>query len=217
MLQEDAQDALDAHVRPFRALGDQIIGLDVVGVRSNIFSLGRDLRQPVVIEDHGALSSSWALAIVNFLTRGSVMTVADALRFQGAQLTAQQARSLDLCRPLYTLRPGEHIRIDPTPWQYGIASWYGPGFHGRLAASGEIYNMYDLTAAHRTLPLQTLVRVISRTSGRSVIVRISDRGPYIAGRNIDLSYRAKQELGMEGLAAVYLEVIDPRALLVSCR
>src|SRR5918995_7022236 len=69
----------------------------------------------------------------------------------------------------------------------GTASWYGPGFHGRTTANGERYNMYELTAAHRSLPFGTKVRVTNRMNGKSVVVRINDRGPYGGGRVIDLS------------------------------
>ncbi len=80
--------------------------------------------------------------------------------------------------------------------QVGIASWYGPGFHGSRTASGEIYNMYKLTAAHKTLPLGTYVKVINLENGRSVVVKINDRGPFVKGRIIDLSYAAAKKLGM---------------------
>ncbi len=80
--------------------------------------------------------------------------------------------------------------------RYGIASWYGPGFQGRRTASGEIYNMYKLTAAHKTLPLGTYVKVVNLKNGRSVIVKVNDRGPFIPGRIIDLSYEAAKRIGM---------------------
>jgi len=89
----------------------------------------------------------------------------------------------------------------------GIASWYGHPYHGRRAASGEIYNMYDMTAAHRTLPFGTMVRVHDLENGRDVTVRINDRGPFVEGRIIDLSYAAAQSMGMPGLAKVRLEIL----------
>ena len=94
-------------------------------------------------------------------------------------------------------------------YEVGIASWYGPGFHGKRTANGEIYDMYALTAAHKTLPFGTIVRVVDLDTGRSVVVRINDRGPFIKGRIIDLSYRAAQELGMvkKGLAKVGLKIV----------
>ena len=89
----------------------------------------------------------------------------------------------------------------------GIASWYGHPYHGRRAASGEIYNMYDMTAAHRTLPFGTQVRVHDLENGRDVDVRINDRGPFVEGRIIDLSYAAAQAMGMPGIARVRLEIL----------
>ena len=86
--------------------------------------------------------------------------------------------------------------------QSGVASWYGPRFHGRKTASGERFNQNDLTAAHRFLPFGTKVRVVDQTTGRSVIVRINDRGPYGHGRVIDLSKASAEALGLRGLARV---------------
>jgi len=93
--------------------------------------------------------------------------------------------------------------------QIGIASWYGPKFHGRKTASGEIYNMYDYTAAHKTLPLNTYVKVINLENGKSVVVRINDRGPFVKNRIIDLSYVAARKLGMikKGTAKVKIIVL----------
>lgn len=96
--------------------------------------------------------------------------------------------------------------------QEGVASWYGPGFHGRKTANGERFNTYDLTAAHKTLPFNTIVRVINLSNDKSVIVRINDRGPFSKGRIIDLSKAAKEEIGMGGLADVRIEVITPEEL-----
>lgn len=80
--------------------------------------------------------------------------------------------------------------------QRGIASWYGRKFHGRKTSNGEIYDMYAVTAAHKTLPLGVYVRVTHLQNGRSIVVRINDRGPFVAGRIIDLSYSAAKELGI---------------------
>lgn len=91
----------------------------------------------------------------------------------------------------------------------GVASWYGEQFHGKLAANGEIFNMDALTAAHRTLPLGSMVRVVNLVNGKHVRVRINDRGPYVNGRILDLSYAAAAQLGMVdgGLSVIQLEVI----------
>jgi len=95
------------------------------------------------------------------------------------------------------------------PYQVGTASWYGDYFEGRPTASGEPFNMYDMTAAHLTLPLGTLVRVTNLRNHRSVIVRINDRGPYVDGRIVDLSYNAARVLrfDQQGLQRVRLDVV----------
>lgn len=92
----------------------------------------------------------------------------------------------------------------------GLASWYGPGFHGAQTASGEYFNQNDMTAAHRTLPFGTKVRVTNVNNGRSVVVRINDRGPFSGGRVIDLSAAAAQAIGMisSGVAPVQIEVLS---------
>lgn len=91
-----------------------------------------------------------------------------------------------------------------------LASWYGPRFQGRTTASGERFDMNGLTAAHRTLPLGTQVRVRNLENGRSVVVRINDRGPYVKGRGIDLSYAAARELRMveDGEAPVEITEVN---------
>ena len=82
--------------------------------------------------------------------------------------------------------------------QDGIASWYGKDFHGKKTANGEIYDMYAMTAAHKTLPINTWVQVTNISNNRKIIVRVNDRGPFVAGRIIDLSYTAAQKLDMVG-------------------
>ena len=91
----------------------------------------------------------------------------------------------------------------------GIASWYGPNFDGKKTANGETFDMYALTAAHRTIPFNSLVKVTNLKNGKSVVVRINDRGPYNQGRIIDLSYKAALDLGITstGSAEVQLEVM----------
>jgi len=95
--------------------------------------------------------------------------------------------------------------------QFGMASWYGPSFHGKLSASGEPYDMWALTAAHRTLPFGTWVEVTRVETGKRVTVRINDRGPFIKDRIIDLSYGAARELAMigKGTADVRLTIVSP--------
>jgi rare lipoprotein A len=90
-----------------------------------------------------------------------------------------------------------------------VASWYGPRFHGKRTASGEVYNQYELTAAHRTLPFGTRVRVTNTINNKSTVVRINDRGPYIPGRGLDISYGAAKEIGLleAGIARVKIEIL----------
>jgi rare lipoprotein A len=96
---------------------------------------------------------------------------------------------------------------DDVPWrEQGVASWYGTKFHGRRTASGELFSMYGLTAAHRTLPIPSYARVRHMKTGKSVIVRINDRGPFHASRVIDLSYAAAVKLGMASAGNAQVEV-----------
>ena len=97
------------------------------------------------------------------------------------------------------------------PYQVGTASWYGRYFHGRETASGERYNMYRFTAAHRRLPLGTLVRVTNLENGETVIVRVNDRGPVPRSRIIDLSYGAARMIGLSGagIGPVRLDILEP--------
>ncbi len=92
----------------------------------------------------------------------------------------------------------------------GVASWYGKKFHGRRTSSGEIYDMHALSAAHKTLPLPTWVRVTNLTNGRTLVVKVNDRGPFVDNRIIDLSYAAARELDMiqAGTGLVEVETID---------
>jgi peptidoglycan lytic transglycosylase len=98
------------------------------------------------------------------------------------------------------------------PYQVGTASWYGQYFVGKPTASGEDYDMYDMTAAHPTLPLGSYVRVTNLHNGRAVVVKVNDRGPIVPGRIIDLSYGAAQALQFEqrGLQKVRLDLVKPR-------
>jgi rare lipoprotein A len=104
-----------------------------------------------------------------------------------------------------------HTKPKPQAFQVGTASWYGADFDGRATASGEPYNMYDLTAAHPTLPLGSWVRVTNLHNGRAVNVRINDRGPIIPGRIIDLSFGAARAWSFrsKGLQRVRLDRVQP--------
>ena len=96
------------------------------------------------------------------------------------------------------------------PYETGIASWYGEDYHGSTTANGETYDMESLTAAHRTLPFNTMVRVINREDGSAVTVRINNRGPFVEGRVIDLSRRGAREIGIieRGLVEVDLYIMS---------
>ncbi len=123
---------------------------------------------------------------------------------------------LQACSP-----PGLHRGSDPQAQQQelqdfqdhqqeGLASWYGPNFHGQATASGEIYNMYELSAAHRILPLGSKARVTNLENDKSITVRINERGPFVQGRILDLAYAAARELEMikSGTGRVRLKVLD---------
>ncbi len=108
---------------------------------------------------------------------------------------------------------GKRYWIIPNPKGYverGLASWYGPDFQGKRTSSGETYDMYKMTAAHKTLPLPTYVKVTNLENGRSVVVKVNDRGPFKKGRIIDLSYVAAAKLGIvdNGTATVEIHVLD---------
>jgi rare lipoprotein A len=96
-------------------------------------------------------------------------------------------------------------------WERGVASWYGPGFHKVRTSTGEPYDMYGMTAAHKTLPLPAYVRVTNLQNGRSIVVRVNDRGPFVGNRIIDLSYTAAAKLDMlrNGTALVEVRAVDP--------
>lgn len=102
-------------------------------------------------------------------------------------------------------------QVEPGYDETGIASWYGPGFHNKTTANGETYDQNDLTAAHRTLPMPTYVRVTNLENGRALVLRVNDRGPFAHGRIIDVSRRAAQLLGFyrQGIAKVRVRIIDP--------
>ncbi len=114
-------------------------------------------------------------------------------------------------RPAATSR---HKPVRSKPYQIGTASWYGSDFQGKPTASGEPYNMYDLTAAHPELPLGSWVRVTNLRNGRAVIVRINDRGPIVPGRIIDVSYSTARALQFkaQGVQRVRLDVVQPQTV-----
>ena len=113
----------------------------------------------------------------------------------------------------YTMRPYSVFGITYYPFVAkigddfdGIASWYGPDFHSKKTSNGEIYDMYDMTAAHKTLPMNTVVKVDNLENGKSIVVRINDRGPFVKGRIIDLSNKAANQIEMVGRGTAKVKV-----------
>jgi rare lipoprotein A len=108
-------------------------------------------------------------------------------------------------------------QVKTKPYQVGTASWYGDTFQGKPTASGEPYEMYDMTAAHLKLPMGSYVKVTNLRNGKAVIVRVNDRGPVVPGRIIDLSYGAAQALQFRhrGLQRVRLDLVDPHQVASS--
>src|SRR5512140_2069835 len=107
---------------------------------------------------------------------------------------------------LVTRRPLSKVEAHTGAVELGTASWYGPGFHGNRTSSGEIYDQYELTAAHQTLPLGTRVAVTNLLNGKEVEVRINDRGPFVKGRAIDLSYAAARSLDAIGPGTIPVRI-----------
>jgi len=138
----------------------------------------------------------------------------DLMRVPDAQPVPEPIRSGGPNKP-YAVLGETYTPLPPEAAlsERGLASWYGRKFHGRRTASGEVYDMYAMTAAHRTLPIPSYVRVSNPANGRTVIVRVNDRGPFVKGRVIDLSYTAARKLGvLGGVTPVALERITPAAI-----
>lgn len=168
----------------------------------------------------GALSGSPAAAATGPLpaTAGSGLAAASSPRTESSRSVTTPAGSA-LVRAIPVLRVP--IERSPLEWEppgppaedhseYGDASWYGPGFHGRTAASGETYDATARTVAHRTLPLGTIVEIENIETGCTVVARVNDRGPYVDGRIVDCSYAVARELGFlgSGVVPVRLTVLD---------
>lgn len=121
-----------------------------------------------------------------------------------------QAGAYKIGKPYQVAGVWYYPREQPDYDETGLASWYGPGFHGKATANGEIYDMNALTAAHKTLPMPVRVRVTNLQNGRSIVLRINDRGPFVNGRIIDVSRRGAQLLGFDspGTAPVRVQILD---------
>lgn len=152
---------------------------------------------------------------------------------QYARMTPRQRRQLGLLSPIYeppSHRGNDGYEIDGKYYpiwkdikEYtaeGLASWYGPGFHGRLTANGEVYDQYAISAAHQSLPLPCFIHVTNLQNGRTLVVRVNDRGPFVGDRLLDLSYGAAARLGIvaDGVVRVKIELISTDSpLLLSSR
>ena len=140
--------------------------------------------------------------------RGDIMRIPDAVPRPEVRTAAGNKSPYTVLGRTYTVRP-----VPAGHRERGLGSWYGTKFHGRKTSLGEDYDVYSMTAAHKTLPLPSYVRVTNLENGRRIIVRVNDRGPFHDGRVIDLSYAAAYRLGYAngGTALVELEVLDPMA------
>ena len=159
----------------------------------------------------GAVMSLIAAVMLSGCTEVSLFAHT-AKQYGGTQAgTSQPSGTYKVGRPYQIAGVWYHPKVDPTYDETGIASWYGVDFHGKSTANGDIYDMNAMTAAHRTLPMPTRVRVTNLENGRSIVVTVNDRGPFAHGRIIDLSRRAAQLLGMyrKGTARVRVQIAEP--------
>ena len=138
-----------------------------------------------------------------FILMLSIMACSSAPRYAQGSSHSTPARSSN------KIRNGSK-NVNHKKLMIGISSYYAEDFHGKLTANGEVYDMYGLTAAHKTLPLNTIVRVTNLDNEKSLILRINDRGPYVKGRILDCSYGAAKKLGFlaNGTTQVRVEVIE---------
>lgn len=141
-----------------------------------------------------------------------VLFAAGGFKFSGLSTTSNLVSGNSIDINSHTSKLKSDISVVPDYFQLGVwtASWYGPKFHGRLTANGEIYDQMSFTAAHKSMKFGTYLRVTNLRNGKKVIVRINDRGPYIEGRSIDLSKASALALGMipSGVIKVKIEEIN---------
>jgi len=130
-----------------------------------------------------------------------------------AHAGAKESRSPEAEESADTAEPTVPVNTKPIMTETGMASWYGPPYHNRRGSNGEVYNMHAMTAAHRTLPLGSVVRITNLSTGSSALVRITDRGPFIPGRVVDLSLAAARKVDVyrPGVAKVKVEVLETPA------
>jgi len=173
------------------------------GVAVAAFLLVTSSSHPSVSAARGRARSSPATTALRqaMPTRGKMISA--RARALAARKQAAEARRRALAARSSTLSPPRGRS------QVGGASWYGPGFHGRRTASGERFNQNAMTLAHRSMPFGTRVRVTNLRTGRSVVGRVNDRGPFVRGRIVDLSAGMARRLGISGVAQVRVEVLPP--------
>lgn len=161
----------------------------------------------------------FVFSICTMLLMGGCSEIELASHF-GKKVTGSQVQSKGSYKvgSPYTIKGVRYYpAVDYSYNETGIASWYGPNFHGKTTANGERFDENELTAAHKTLPLPSIVRVTNLENGRSLIVRVNDRGPYAQGRIIDLSKRSAELLGFKnkGVAKVRVQVLKPESIMVA--
>lgn len=142
-----------------------------------------------------------------FKNFGICMLVGLLAACQQQPTSSGQSAQMKIGKPYVIDGKTYYPEYDPSYDRVGEASWYGPGFHGKYTANGEVFNQNDLTAAHPTLPMPSLVRVTNLTNGRSLVLRINDRGPFKSNRIIDLSKAAAQKLGVAGVTQVRVQFL----------
>lgn len=144
------------------------------------------------------------LSIICALCLGLVacQSAPDTVTTLPGYIPKEVAKKVHIGKPYRIKGKKYYPSYNPDYEETGIASWYGPGFHGKKTANGEIYDQYAMTAAHTTLPIPSLVRVTNLKNGQTIVVRINDRGPFAPGRIIDLSKRAAETIGIAGIEKV---------------
>lgn len=159
-----------------------------------------------------AFRLSWCLGVLAVISVFVSTGCVPIRQYVGGGHSSNAPTDLGSKAPAEFESPDDYKNLGKDAWKgemEGTASWYGEEFNGRLTASGEVYDMYKMTAAHKTLPLGTMVRVTNEDNGKTIEVKINDRGPYVKGRIIDLSKTAGRAIGMReaGTAKVKLEVV----------
>ncbi len=158
-----------------------------------------------------------ALAVLLSACAETEFVVHTAKQINNAASDGQQAGRYKVGSPYEINGVWYYPQVDYGYEETGIASWYGPNFHNKMTANGEIFDQNDVTAAHRTLPLPSVVRVTNLENGRALVVRVNDRGPFAHGRIIDMSRRSAQLLGFErqGTAKVRVEILPEESRLMA--